>query len=124
MSACPFCAEAGPDTGTSVAVIPSLFPSRPGHMLVIPRRHVARLTDLTTAEHEALFRAVRTLLATTSTTTSSAIIGINDGPDAGQTIPHLHVHVIPALPDSPAARYGVRNAFPDTADYHHTQDHL
>lgn len=45
-------------------------------------------------------------------------IGINDGPAAGQTVPHVHVHLIPRfLGDLPDPRGGVRWVIPEKADY-------
>ncbi|MBI4293537.1 MAG: HIT family protein [Betaproteobacteria bacterium] len=45
-------------------------------------------------------------------------IGINDGHPAGQTVPHLHIHLIPRyLGDKADPRGGVRWIFPDKADY-------
>jgi diadenosine tetraphosphate (Ap4A) HIT family hydrolase len=45
-------------------------------------------------------------------------IGINDGSAAGQTVPHLHVHLIPRYKDDQKdPRGGVRWIFPDKADY-------
>ena len=45
-------------------------------------------------------------------------IGINDGADAGQTVPHLHIHLIPRYPgDGADPRGGVRWVLPDKADY-------
>ena len=45
-------------------------------------------------------------------------IGINDGPSAGQTVPHLHIHLIPRYTgDRQDARGGVRWIIPEKADY-------
>ncbi|MDV7390058.1 HIT domain-containing protein, partial [Arthrospira platensis SPKY1] len=45
-------------------------------------------------------------------------IGINDGPAAGQTVPHLHIHLIPRYKgDLPDPRGGVRWVIPTKADY-------
>jgi len=45
-------------------------------------------------------------------------VGINDGEAAGQTIAHLHVHIIPRFSgDQPDPRGGIRWIFPDKADY-------
>jgi diadenosine tetraphosphate (Ap4A) HIT family hydrolase len=45
-------------------------------------------------------------------------VGINDGPAAGQTVPHLHIHLIPRFTnDHPDPRGGVRWIIPEKADY-------
>jgi diadenosine tetraphosphate (Ap4A) HIT family hydrolase len=45
-------------------------------------------------------------------------VGVNDGPLAGQTVPHVHVHLIPRISgDVPDPRGGVRWVLPDTAPY-------
>ena len=55
---------------------------------------------------------------TTEFNPASYNIGINDGPAAGQTVPHLHVHLIPRyVGDDPDPRGGVRRIFPDKAAY-------
>jgi len=72
-------------------------PLADGHVLVIPHHHVARLEDLPAEEAEALFRSVarlcgplREALGADGTT-----IGINNGEATGQTVPHVHVHIVP-----------------------------
>ncbi len=83
------------------------FPVTPGHTLVIPKRHVVSFTELTTPE----LLDVRDLIADVcqSSDADSFTIGINDGPDAGRTIDHLHIHVIPRRAgDVPDPRGGVR----------------
>ena len=101
-------------------VIRDGFPVSPGHTLVIPRRHVGSLFDLETRERDALFD----LLAAARRDLESELgpagynIGINDGPAAGQTVPHLHVHLIPRFAgDRADPRGGVRWIFPELADY-------
>lgn len=50
-------------------------------------------------------------------------IGINDGPAAGQTVPHLHIHLIPRFTgDLPDPRGGVRWVVPGKADYWSQRD--
>lgn len=80
-------------------------------MLVSPHRVVQRLTDLTTDEVADLFGAVQKvqeMLARTYFSSSesklqaepvdgSFNIAIQDGPDAGQSVPHVHCHIIPRL---------------------------
>jgi len=92
------------------------YPSAPGHMLVIPRVHVSHVLDLTRAAADAVFDLA--LRCRAACTAPSATIGINDGPAAGQTVPHMHLHVIPRTPgDRPDPRGGVRWVLPETAAY-------
>lgn len=94
------------------------FPSAPGHVLVIPRRHVSLLSDLDAVEHADLFALLRTVVIGAAGTAEARTIGINDGRHAGQTVPHLHVHVIPRqVGDVDDPRGGVRWVLPATADY-------
>lgn len=92
------------------------FPSAPGHMLVIPRIHVPRISDLPRSTVDAVIDlALRSRAACAS---PDATIGINDGPAAGQTVPHMHLHIIPRNPgDHLDPRGGVRWVLPDTAAY-------
>ena len=71
-------------------VIRDAYPISPGHTLVIPKRHLGSFFDLE----------------------------ITEGAVAGQTIQHLHIHLIPRFEgDQKDARGGVRWIFPDKADY-------
>jgi diadenosine tetraphosphate (Ap4A) HIT family hydrolase len=84
------------------------FPVRPGHSLVIPRRHVVRYADLTDQEALDLHRLIRL------SPLCDLMISINDGRAAGRTISHLHVHVIPILDDDPLPAGGIRGLFVPT----------
>ena len=71
-------------------------PQAPTHLLVIPRRHVADVQDLTDADGELLarlFGAVRTLAAEARLDNGYRVV-TNVGPDAGQTVFHLHLHLL------------------------------
>ena len=71
----------------------NLRPVTPGHVLVVPKRVIPHFTDLTPSElHELMDASARisALLAQGRST-----IAIQDGADAGQSVPHLHVHVVP-----------------------------
>lgn len=118
---CPFCRriEAVDGDGTA-ACVPDAFPSAPGHRLVVPVRHVARVQDLGQEEWADLFELVRDVGAEVGSAqdVDGVNIGINDGQAAGQTIDHLHVHVIPRrFGDVPDPRGGVRWVIPETARY-------
>ena len=73
------------------------YPLAEGHTLVVPRRHVQRFEDLTEEEACALSRALLKVSRAISRSfgVDALTIGVNDGPEAGQVVPHVHVHVIP-----------------------------
>lgn len=72
-------------------------PLADGHVLVIPRRHVPRVEALEPREAEALFRTVAGLTGPLQKAMAAdgTTIGINDGEVTGQTVPHLHIHIVP-----------------------------
>jgi histidine triad (HIT) family protein len=72
-----------------------LFPITRGHTLVIPKRHVDRLTELREEEYEDLFRTVVTVCRRTERLTKDYNVAINQGRLAGQIVFHLHFHIIP-----------------------------
>lgn len=120
---CPFCSlpsERIVQATERIRVVRDAFPVSPGHTLLIPRRHVASLFGLTMVEWvemgQLLVRARAALL--TEFQPDGFNIGINDGPAAGQTVAHLHLHLIPRYRgDQPDPRGGVRWIFPDKARY-------
>lgn len=86
----------------------NIKPLLPGHILIVPLRPVARLTDLSPAETADLFtlvqRAQRMLASVYFPSPSrpeegSFNIAIQDGVEAGQSVPHLHCHIIPRIGD-------------------------
>ena len=90
-------------TDHSFALV-NLKPLLPGHILVCPLQPHRRLTDLTPAETGDLFTTVQLtqkLLgkayfpAPHDATAGSFTVAVQDGPESGQTVPHVHVHVIP-----------------------------
>jgi len=121
--ACPFCSMTGERivARTELAVaIRDGFPVSPGHTLVIPVRHVGSLFETTDAERAdclALLDQARRILEG-ELKPDGYNIGINDGKAAGQTVPHLHIHLIPRyVGDQPDPRGGVRRIFPERARY-------
>ncbi len=120
---CPFCTLApqriviADDFGI---VFRDAYPVSPGHTLIIPRRHTSSLFGLSEDERKALFDLVEQAKKNIETEFQphGYNLGINDGLAAGQTVPHLHVHLIPRyLGDREDPRGGVRWIFPDKADY-------
>lgn len=74
-----------------------IFPRREGHTLVIPRRGVQRIAELTSQERAALMEGVAEVQRVLGKhfSTSDFTVCIHDGPLAGQEVPHVHVHVLP-----------------------------
>src|SRR5881409_1264926 len=75
-------------------------PLADGHVLVVPRAHVALLEDLKPSAADALLRAVVRLAGPVREALGAAgtTIGVNNGEASGQTIPHVHVHIVPRWP--------------------------
>ncbi|XP_076448546.1 nitrilase and fragile histidine triad fusion protein NitFhit-like [Babylonia areolata] len=78
----------------------NIKPVLPGHMLVASTRPAKRLSDLTQAEVSDLFTLVQRVsdVAQSKFHASSVTVAVQDGPDAGQTVKHVHVHVLPRTP--------------------------
>ena len=96
------------------------FPISVGHSLIIPKRHVGSLFEVSETERQALFSLLDVAHARlkTSHQPDGFNVGINDGAAAGQTVPHLHIHLIPRYAgDQADPRGGVRWVIPGKADY-------
>ena len=96
------------------------FPVTPGHSLIVPKRHIVSFFEATREEQAALFDLVaevrRLLLAEHNP--DGFNVGINDGTAAGQTVMHLHIHLIPRYAgDTHDPRGGVRWIMPEKAPY-------
>jgi diadenosine tetraphosphate (Ap4A) HIT family hydrolase len=101
-------------------VIRDAYPVSPGHTLVIPKRHVGSFFDLTDDERNGLMALLAQAQAGLAAECAPAgyNVGINDGAAAGQTVPHLHIHLIPRFEgDLPDPRGGVRWVIPHKARY-------
>ena len=104
MARCVFCSIVNGDTAANkiyeddrVLAFLDIHPSAPGHTLIIPKTHVTRMEELSERDAEAvlmaLYRLVRPIQEAMGAPAST--IRINNGPEAGQEVPHLHIHVIP-----------------------------
>lgn len=74
-----------------------IMPKAPGHTMVIPKVHARNILDLPEAEIGPLFAAVRKIAErlTRSLKADGLTIGINQGEASGQTVEHLHIHLLP-----------------------------
>ena len=101
-------------------VIYDKFPVNKGHCLIIPKREYADYFDSTKEEIEGLNK----LLFQTKDFIKKKYnpdgfnVGINSGKQAGQTVFHMHIHLIPRYKnDVDNPRGGVRNVIPGKGDY-------
>lgn len=96
------------------------YPVGKGHMLFIPKRHVKDFFDITKEEREAIFELIDEgkRLLDEKYSPDSYNVGINCGEYAGQTVMHVHVHLIPRyIGDMKDPRGGVRGVIPDKMKY-------
>ncbi len=120
---CPFCAIHESrvfHAGEAVIGLWDAFPVNPGHALLVPRRHVATWFDASAEERAELMAAVDIARTTIEAEhePDGYNIGINVGEAGGQTVGHLHVHVIPRYAgDVEDPRGGVRWVVPGKAAY-------
>jgi diadenosine tetraphosphate (Ap4A) HIT family hydrolase len=125
---CPFCAIA-PDQiilERPLALVKrDGYPLTKGHSLIIPRRHVASFFDCTAEERQAMLELLDEAKAILDKehAPDGYNIGLNNGPAAGQTVMHVHMHLIPRYAgDTSDPRGGVRWIFPDKAKYWKSRD--
>ena len=96
------------------------YPVGKGHMLFIPKRHVKDFFDITKEEREAIFELIDEgkKLLDKKYSPDSYNVGINCGEHAGQTIMHVHVHLIPRyIGDIKDPTGGVRGVIPYKMKY-------
>jgi len=121
--ACPFCGPAVADVvlqSKHASAIRDRYPVSRGHTLVIPKIHRTRISDLPADVMEDVWRLVSHVREELESEfhPDGFNIGVNDGESAGQTVPHVHVHVIPRFKgDVPDPRGGIRWVVPDYAPY-------
>jgi diadenosine tetraphosphate (Ap4A) HIT family hydrolase len=122
-SECPFCAPeneavvARSDHGLAVS---DRYPVTAGHTLIVPKSHVGSIFDLPVRVQQDLWTLVDSVrgLLMREHGPAGFTVGINDGPAAGQTVDHAHIHVIPRYEDDvPDPRGGMRWVVPSKAAY-------
>jgi diadenosine tetraphosphate (Ap4A) HIT family hydrolase len=120
---CPFCLPVdGEKVLTSVLCFArwDKYPVTEGHLLIIPNRHITDYFSVTAEEKTALWAMVDEgkKLLDERFKPDGYNVGINVGADAGQTVMHCHIHLIPRRAgDSVNPRGGVRGVIPGKADY-------
>jgi diadenosine tetraphosphate (Ap4A) HIT family hydrolase len=102
------------------AAIRDAFPASPGHTLIVPKRPVPTIFDCTHAEVLSIWQLVEVCKQAIDAEfkPDGYNVGINCGADAGQTIFHAHIHLIPRYRgDHPNPRGGVRHIIPGKGNY-------
>tara|TARA_B100001750_G_C15504282_1_gene599316 strand:+ start:2106 stop:2498 length:393 start_codon:yes stop_codon:yes gene_type:complete len=98
------------------------YPISPGHTLVIPKRHVASFWDCSHEERVSLMSGAEWLKDDLEISFSSVDgwnLGINIGEAAGQSVFHVHLHLVPRFEgDVEDPTGGVRGSMPGEANYH------
>lgn len=107
MNGCVFCAISRGEAPASlvadrgeVIAFMDIRPWRRGHVLVVPRAHGQRLADLPAPTVAAMFALARELVVAVrgaGLPCHDVNLIVNDGPAAGQTVPHAHAHVVPRV---------------------------
>jgi histidine triad (HIT) family protein len=116
MSDCLFCrivaGELPSEIVTStddIIAIRDINPAAPVHVLVMPRAHVSTIADIAQAPHEllnALYEIANEVAAKEGIAESGYRCVLNNGPDSGMLVPHLHIHVLGGAPLGPIAHAG------------------
>lgn len=123
MITCPFCRIAAEDVvweSDGVLAFRDRFPVSPGHTLVITRAHRETYFDASNGERAEIWRAVELVKQQLDQEFDPAgyNVGFNAQAAAGQTVMHLHVHVIPRYEDDVAdPRGGIRGVIPGKQRY-------
>ena len=122
---CPFCSSVTLSRvvayhGT-VFALDDKFPVTPGHLLVIPRRHVPdwfAMNDAERRDAETLLILLRERILSGDPLVAGFNIGMNCGQSAGQLVMHAHIHLIPRYNgDMADPRGGVRGVIPGRQKY-------
>ena len=125
LKACIFCEIATTDRVIDQTdhtfVIRDAFPVTEGHTLIIPKRHVADYFDLNpneTSDIQELLQKHKALIEVNDESADGFNIGINVGATGGQTVFHVHVHLIPRrIGDVENPKGGVRGVIPAKQKY-------
>ena len=82
------------ETSQSVSFLDA-FPLAKGHVLVIPKKHHQKIQDMSQFENTDLFLLVHEMTSKVDSISGSTLVAIHNGIDAGQEVPHVHVHLVP-----------------------------
>ncbi len=94
------------------------FPLASGHTLVIPKTHHQKIQDMSIKENTDLFSLVHEMISNVDKISGSTLVAIHNGKEAGQEIPHVHVHLVPrSKNDSAGAIHSLFNSTVTLSDF-------
>lgn len=85
------------ETSHSIAFLDA-FPLTKGHTLVIPKQHHEKIQHMSSEENNDLFSTVHSVISKVDKLTGATLVAVHNGKEAGQEIPHVHVHLVPRSP--------------------------
>jgi histidine triad (HIT) family protein len=96
-----------------------IYPTSEGHTIVLPKKHFQRFTEMSEEEASSLFASVNRVAKAVEKALDvpGSNIGLNNGEVAGQSVPHVHVHIIPRrAKDKGGSMHTIVNQHPDTGN--------
>lgn len=89
------------ETNHSISFLDA-FPLAKGHVLVIPKNHHQKIQDMSEKENSDLFSLAHFMISKVDSISGSTLLAVHNGRDAGQEVPHVHVHLVPRSADDSA----------------------
>ncbi len=82
------------ETKNSIAFLDA-FPLAKGHTLIIPKHHHEKIQNMSSEENSDLFSTMHKVISKVDKLTGATLVAIHNGKEAGQEIPHIHIHLVP-----------------------------
>lgn len=104
-----------------------IYPSSEGHAIVLPKKHIPRFTAMEGPEAASLFESVSRVAKAVEKALDvpGMNIGINNGEVAGQSVPHVHVHIVPRREnDEGGSMHSIVETHPDTGNLSELADRI
>ncbi len=89
------------ETTNSISFLDA-FPLAKGHVLVISKNHHQKIQDMSPEENSDLFSLVYLMISKMDALTGATLVAVHNGKEAGQEVPHVHVHLVPRSVDDSA----------------------
>ncbi|AFV22293.1 histidine triad (HIT) protein [Methanolobus psychrophilus R15] len=96
-----------------------IYPTSEGHTIVLPKKHFQQFTQMSEEDASSLFASVNKIAKAVEKALDvpGSNIGLNNGEVAGQSVPHVHVHIIPRrVNDEGGSMHTIVNQHPDTGN--------